>query len=440
MDDLILQNDELQQQRDRANRTRVAARRRKQVLRDRAVTPSAKESAMASLLGTQDNMLSLIEDLSFMPPGDEADAAPSPRPSPREAAAAQQRARAVGGGGVLRCGAAAGTTGAVGAVGAAASAGGAGAASASRIAAGAAARARMRNVCANAATKAAHAEVSARLAASKTPPAPSLRTPRPVAAAAAAGAVAAAAAAAGAGAATGIEEPDSAGQDSPAPPPQLRSGGSDAAAAAATAAGGGSRTADAVADMAAAAAVAAGEAAAAGLSEPTWQPSMAWGVGTDGSAAVPRSGACSGTGAATTPPVRSVVATNVTVSRRAPPSAGCTAQPLFSAEANVAAATAAAPQPIASWLEKAVADATSPSEARGALSWGVPPAAAAPPTHPSSKVLDANRELLSRNDVHARLAAFEGRFGAPPATHCRPLPPAATRCRPLPPAAALPPA
>ena len=72
MDDLILHNDELTASRDRAVQRNASARKRKQVLKQRhgsaADQAVAQKDAMTSLLGTQDQMLNLIENLSFLPP------------------------------------------------------------------------------------------------------------------------------------------------------------------------------------------------------------------------------------------------------------------------------------------------------------------------------------------------------------------------------------
>lgn len=80
MDDLLLQNDELQQRLDRSQRAKVAARKRKQTLREKSEKPSTHKEAMASLLTTQDSVLNLIEDLSFLPPKEAAAASASPLP------------------------------------------------------------------------------------------------------------------------------------------------------------------------------------------------------------------------------------------------------------------------------------------------------------------------------------------------------------------------
>jgi hypothetical protein len=80
MDDLILQNDELMHRQDRTQRSRAAARKRRQTLKERTPGVHAHREAMASLLGTQDSMLTLIENLSFLPP--HAHEPPPPKPTP----------------------------------------------------------------------------------------------------------------------------------------------------------------------------------------------------------------------------------------------------------------------------------------------------------------------------------------------------------------------
>ena len=50
---------------------RVASKQRKRALKDKAPGKEAQREAMASLIGTQDNMLNLIESLSFLPPSDD---------------------------------------------------------------------------------------------------------------------------------------------------------------------------------------------------------------------------------------------------------------------------------------------------------------------------------------------------------------------------------
>ena len=73
MDDLILQNDELIMKNEKYRTQKASARRRTKTLREKAPGPTAQREAMASLLGTQDSMLNLIETLSFLPPQDETD-------------------------------------------------------------------------------------------------------------------------------------------------------------------------------------------------------------------------------------------------------------------------------------------------------------------------------------------------------------------------------
>jgi hypothetical protein len=67
----ILQNDELMMKNERHRVLRVASKQRKRALKDKAPGKEAQREAMASLIGTQDNMLNLIESLSFLPPSDD---------------------------------------------------------------------------------------------------------------------------------------------------------------------------------------------------------------------------------------------------------------------------------------------------------------------------------------------------------------------------------
>lgn len=94
IDDLILQNDELTMKNERAKAIRVAAKQRKRALKDKDKAPGkeAQREAMASLLGTQDNMLNLIESLSFLPPtDDDAEAALQSRSPAAERRQVKQR-------------------------------------------------------------------------------------------------------------------------------------------------------------------------------------------------------------------------------------------------------------------------------------------------------------------------------------------------------------
>ena len=96
MDDLILQNDELLQKQERAQRGKVAARKRRQALKSQVPGTHAHREAMASLLGTQDSMLNLIENLSFLPPGEGGllgDTPPQHAAAAAAAAAAQANAQ-----------------------------------------------------------------------------------------------------------------------------------------------------------------------------------------------------------------------------------------------------------------------------------------------------------------------------------------------------------
>ena len=78
MDDLILRNDELMAVCDRRERTKVAARKRKAVLANKeASTTSEKREAMAKVVGAQDVILNLIENLSFLPPREDDSASPT---------------------------------------------------------------------------------------------------------------------------------------------------------------------------------------------------------------------------------------------------------------------------------------------------------------------------------------------------------------------------
>jgi hypothetical protein len=78
MDDLILRNDELMAVCDRRERTKVAARKRKAVLANKEEsTTSQKREAMAKVVGAQDVILNLIENLSFLPPREEDSASPT---------------------------------------------------------------------------------------------------------------------------------------------------------------------------------------------------------------------------------------------------------------------------------------------------------------------------------------------------------------------------
>ena len=78
MDDLILRNDELMAVCDRRERTKVAARKRKAVLANQeASTTSQKREAMAKVVGAQDVILNLIENLSFLPPREDDSASPT---------------------------------------------------------------------------------------------------------------------------------------------------------------------------------------------------------------------------------------------------------------------------------------------------------------------------------------------------------------------------
>ena len=86
MDDLILQNDELLSRTDADKKRRAAARKRKQVLKEKQAGPHAHREAMASLLGTQDSMLNLIENLSFLPPEEASSSPPPARPATARAA------------------------------------------------------------------------------------------------------------------------------------------------------------------------------------------------------------------------------------------------------------------------------------------------------------------------------------------------------------------
>jgi FtsZ-binding cell division protein ZapB len=70
MDDLILKNDELAAAKERAQRKIVSARKRKQTLAQKHGGAGAQTEALATLLGTQDSVLNLIENLSFLPPRD----------------------------------------------------------------------------------------------------------------------------------------------------------------------------------------------------------------------------------------------------------------------------------------------------------------------------------------------------------------------------------
>ena len=78
MDDLILRNDELMAVCDRRERTKVAARKRKAVLANKEEsTTSQKREAMAKVVGAQDVILNLIENLSFLPPREDDSASPT---------------------------------------------------------------------------------------------------------------------------------------------------------------------------------------------------------------------------------------------------------------------------------------------------------------------------------------------------------------------------
>ena len=89
MDDLILRNDELMAVRDRRQRSAVAARKRKAVIAQKAAGHSAQKDAMATVLGTQDTILNLIENLSFLPPKQEEEEAGYSPSGLRQAASAR---------------------------------------------------------------------------------------------------------------------------------------------------------------------------------------------------------------------------------------------------------------------------------------------------------------------------------------------------------------
>lgn len=89
MDDLILRNDELMAVRDRRQRSAVAARKRKAVIAQKSATASAQQEAMATVLGTQDTLLNMIDQLSFLPPR-EADRSLSPVSVPPSTASARE--------------------------------------------------------------------------------------------------------------------------------------------------------------------------------------------------------------------------------------------------------------------------------------------------------------------------------------------------------------
>ena len=100
MDDLILHNDELTASRDRAVQRNASARKRKQVLKQKHGSAAdqvvAQKDAMTSLLGTQDQMLNLIENLSFLPPREnDGGQSPPAKATPATYAAAGQARRAM---------------------------------------------------------------------------------------------------------------------------------------------------------------------------------------------------------------------------------------------------------------------------------------------------------------------------------------------------------